>query len=383
MKNNIIITIKKEIRSVLRDKRTLRNIFLVPLLIPIMIFFYGNMYDNMDTKNEEYNIAINYDLDEAEEKIFKELNVNTKKYNSLDEMKEEYKKDNISLYIDYNKDKNKYTIYSDESENGMKVSSIVGQYFKMYNKILTDKYLVEHEIDLEKAYNQFELENITLDEKTNFMIVIVITVVIMYVIFSIASSTSSMATSITATERENGTLETILTFPIKFRELIMGKYLSSVIVGALSSLFGLVIGLISISVAKNIFDSYKSISLNVNFITLAVSILIIVLASFFISGVALILTIYSKSTKEAQSSTQFLTLLCIVPMFITLMNFEITQVYYFIPIFNYNQVLMNLFTESINWTNIIYTIISTMILIGIILKYVINTYSSEKVLFAD
>ena len=86
--------------------------------------------------------------------------------------------------------------------------------------------------------------------------------VIMYVIFSISAATSSMSNSITASERENGTLETILTFPIKPKELIMGKYLSSVIVGIISSLFGLIVGLVSISISKKMFNTLNDITLN-------------------------------------------------------------------------------------------------------------------------
>lgn len=383
MNKNIITTIKKEIRSVFRDKKTLRNIFLVPLIIPVMIMFYGLMYDNLEKTEDKYDIGVNYELNDIEKESFKELNINYHNYSNKDELDREYKNKNISAYIMYNKEDNIYTVYSDESENGIKTSAVLNQHFEKYNKVLTDKYLIEHNIDLNEAYNNFKLENKIIDNNKNLMIVMIITVVIMYVIFSIASATSSMATSTTATERENGTLETILTFPIKSSDLITGKYLSSVIIGVLSSLFGLIIGLISIFIAKNIFISYKVVTLNVNVITILTSIVIIILASLFISAVALLLTIYSKNTKEAQSSTQFLNILCIIPMFFTILSVEITSVYYLIPIFNYNNVLMDLFTGSINWTYIFMTIISTIILIIAILKYIFKTYSSEKVLFMD
>ena len=70
-------------------------------------------------------------------------------------------------------------------------------------------------------------------------------------------------------------------------------------------------------------------------------------------------------------------------MFITILSVEITQVYYLIPIFNYNNVLMNIYTESINYQNILLTIVSTIIAILLALKYIFKTYSSEKVLFSD
>ena len=38
MNKNIITTLKKEIRSIFRDKKTLRTMLVFPVIIPIMIF---------------------------------------------------------------------------------------------------------------------------------------------------------------------------------------------------------------------------------------------------------------------------------------------------------------------------------------------------------
>ena len=348
-----------------------------------MIFFYGYLYDNLDNENKTYNIGINYDLNKYEQTSFDTLKIKSTKYDTKEELEQAYNDKKITAYITYDKENNKYTVYSDESEDGIKTSSVLNVHFEAYNNILTREYLINHDIDLDEAYNHFKLENITIENSKNYMVQIILSTMIAYVIFSIASATSSMATSITATERENGTLETILTFPIKSKDLITGKYLSSVIVGILASTFGLIIGLVSVSIAREMFESFKIVTLNINFISILISIIIIILASLFISSVALILTIYSKNTKESQSSTQFLNLICIVPMFLTMLDVETTPIFCLIPIFNYNNVLMNIYTESINYQNLVLTIISTIVVIVISLKYIFKTYSSEKVLFSD
>ena len=68
MSKNIIITIKKELRSIFRDKKTLKNIFLLPLLIPVFVFLYGYVYDSMD-EEKSYLVGIDYKLSEDEKKI--------------------------------------------------------------------------------------------------------------------------------------------------------------------------------------------------------------------------------------------------------------------------------------------------------------------------
>ena len=60
MVNSILITIKKEIRSILRDKKTLITLLIFPFFIPMMIFLYGYMYDGT-SEEREYLIGINYD----------------------------------------------------------------------------------------------------------------------------------------------------------------------------------------------------------------------------------------------------------------------------------------------------------------------------------
>ena len=67
-KNSIIITIKKELRSILRDRKTLITLLVFPILIPMMIFLYSYMYENQ-SQEETYNIAINYELNTTETSI--------------------------------------------------------------------------------------------------------------------------------------------------------------------------------------------------------------------------------------------------------------------------------------------------------------------------
>ena len=43
----ILITIKKELRSIFRDKKTFITLLLFPILIPAMIFLYAYMYEEV------------------------------------------------------------------------------------------------------------------------------------------------------------------------------------------------------------------------------------------------------------------------------------------------------------------------------------------------
>ena len=73
-KNNIIITIRKELRSIFRDKKTIFMILGFPFIISAFIFFFGYMEDTlMGTEDTKYAMGINYKANSTEKTIMSEL----------------------------------------------------------------------------------------------------------------------------------------------------------------------------------------------------------------------------------------------------------------------------------------------------------------------
>mgnify|MGYP007050014281 FL=1 len=96
-------------------------------------------------------------------------------------------------------------------------------------------------------------------------------------------------------------------------------------------------------------------------------------ASLLISGLAILLTANSKSYKEAQMASQVLTMITIVPMFISMLNIPIiSKLYYVIPILSHVQILMDIFTTKISYNNIILCLLSSIIISIIIIDIIIH-----------
>ena len=89
----------------------------------------------------------------------------------------------------------------------------------------------------------------------------------------------------------------------------------------------------------------------------------------------------SKSYKEAQAAGQTLEIISMIPMFIQVLDLNTTTYFYFIPILSHTTILMDLYSNNINYMNLLYTIISTIIYTVIILKFLLTKFKSEKVLF--
>lgn len=381
-KKMVKITIKKELRSIFRDKKTVTLIFVFPLLIAFFIFLLSSTYETSVNNKEIYNVAINYEITDVEKKIVKENQLKTKYYDSLDKMEKDFKDSKVSAYVYYDKDKNTYTIYSDEGMKGMTASSYITSYLDAYNTYLGNEYLLKHNINPNDVYNNFTIKT-ELVEGENYILQTVLSLAFTYVIIAIAMASSSLATSATAVEKEQGTLETLLTFPVTSKELITGKYLATVIMSLFASLFGYIITLASLIIAKGKYKVYEDINLFINPENIIIGILICLAASLLIAGLAILLTAHSKSYKEAQMASQVLTMITIIPMFISMLNIPIiSKLYYVIPILSHVQILMDIFTTKISYNNIILCLLSSIIISIIIIDIIIKKFKSEKVLFS-
>ncbi len=381
-KKMVKITIKKELRSIFRDKKTVTLIFVFPLLIAFFIFLLSSTYETSVNNKEIYNVAINYEITDVEKKIVKENQLKTKYYDSLDKMEKDFKNSKVSAYVYYDKEKNTYTIYSDEGMKGMTASSYITSYLDAYNTYLGNEYLLKHNINPNDVYNNFTVKT-ELVEGENYILQTVLSLAFTYVIIAIAMASSSLATSATAVEKEQGTLETLLTFPVTSKELITGKYLATVIMSLFASLFGYIITLASLIIAKGKYKVYEDINLFINPENIIIGILICLAASLLIAGLAILLTAHSKSYKEAQMASQILTMITIIPMFISMLNIPIiSKLYYVIPILSHVQILMDIFTTKISYNNIILCLLSSIIISIIIIDIIIKKFKSEKVLFS-
>ena len=219
--NNILITIKKELRGILRDKKSLMMMLLTPLMIPAFMLIFSSIYDTQFKVEEEeektYTVGVNYKLTEEEKEITKELKLETKYEEDEKELEKLYEKKDIPAYI-IKKD-NKYIVYSNPSDtSSIEVNALSMSYLENYNSYLGHQYLTNFPVDFNKVDNSILIETQELEGSNEFINMILF----LGIVFSIMSITLTAIYGVTdsiAGEKERGTLETILTFPIKSKEI--------------------------------------------------------------------------------------------------------------------------------------------------------------------
>ena len=385
MKNKIFLILKKELREVFRDKKSLSMMLITPLLIPLIVIGFSAMFDSQTNKiaNEYNKIGFSYNLTDEEKEIIKYLNINYKDGSSKD-IKKYYKDGDISVYVD--KEDNNYTIYYDENnEESLSTINLAEEYLNQYKLLLQNNYLVENNIDSNSVLNIIKVNEKNIGKKEdNFFAKYMTSYAFIFVIMAITISSTYPATDTTAGEKERGTMETLLTFPIRKKDIIIGKYLSVSLSSFVTGILGFILSIISLKISGNMFDIYKDINLVPNTQTIIVSILIIIAYSFLISGLCIGIASFSKSFKEAQSALSPITLISVMPSMIGfLVNLKTNNLISVIPFLNYNQIFNDINSGNYNFIHILLMFISTFVYIGLIIVFITRQYKSENILFKN
>lgn len=382
MKNKIINILKKELREVFRDKKSLAMMFIIPIMIPLIVLGMSALFESqMNSDNTVYNkIGFAYNLSSKEEELIKSLEID-KTLGTKEELEDSLKKGDIYLYI--TKEDNKYTLnYNMSSETGGYASNIANSFLESYKRLLQNEYLLNNNLNPDEVLNIFEIsENDIASE--SFFANYIITYAFLFIIMAITVSATYPATDSTAGEKERGTLETLLTFPIKSRDIIIGKLLSVTISSIITGILSLILALISFKIANNMFTIYETLPITISISSIIFSIFVIIVYSFFISGLCIAIASLSKTFKEAQSALTPLTFISLFPGMIAFMvGIKSSILMSIIPFLNFTLVLNDVCVGIFNYNQIFLMFISTIIYISLIIWYIIKQYKSEKVLFS-
>ena len=380
MKNNVWNILKKELREMFRDKKSLAMMLVIPIFIPLLVIGMSALFESqMNMPITDYNtIGFSYELTAEEESITSELEINPV-IDTEANLEEKFQNGEIDLYV--TKEDNIYTINGDDSDTSTYASNLVENYFNAYKNYLQTDYLANHNIDPDEVMNMIVLEE-NMKTEDNFFSSYVINYAFLFIIMAITVSATYPATYTTAGEKERGTLETLLTFPIKSKDIIIGKFLSVSLSSIITGMLSLLLAIISLKIAGNMFTLYEGMNLMLPLSSLIFAIIVIIAYSFLISGLCIAIASKSSSFKEAQSALTPLTFISFFPGMIAFMiGITTTSLYACIPFLNYTLIFTDITNGNINYIHILLMLLSTIIIIAVILKVIIKQYKSERVLF--
>ena len=382
MKNNLWNILKKELRELFRDKKSLAMMLVIPIFIPLLVIGMSALFEAQISKDvSEYNkIGFAYSMTEVEKSIAEEMNIEIINGNE-EELKQKYDNGEINLYV--TKQDNKYIINTDGSDNSSFASNLLETYFNTYKQYLQQSYLQENKINPDEVLNIITVEENVLEQDNNYFANYIKNYAFLFIMMAITVSATYPATDTTAGERERGTLETLLTFPIKSRDIIVGKFLGVTVSSIITGIISLALAIISLLLTKNMFSIYDGIDVMYSPITILFAVIVIIAYSFFISGLCIAIASTSKTFKEAQSALTPLTFISFFPgMIAFMMGITTTPILSIVPFLNFTLIFTDINNGTINLLNIGLMAISTIIYISLVFVHIIKQYKSEKVLFA-
>ena len=380
--NKTLLILKKELRELFRDKKSLAMMLIIPIFIPLIIIGMSALFQSQTEADvTTYNkIGFNYELSPTEIEILDSLEIDYTVASTKD-LESSFNNKELNSYI--TKENTNYVINYDEANiESSQAAVMVQSYLETYKSVLEANYLTENNIDVNTFNNLLTYEQKSIEQQ-NFYSNYIVNYAFLFILMAITVSATYPATDATAGEKERGTLETLLTFPIKSKDIIVGKLLSVTLSSIITGLLSLILAILAIIYIQNTFDIYNGANL-LNAPIIISSIVIIIAFSIMISGLCIAIASMSKTFKEAQSALTPLTFIAFFPGMIAFMlNISNNWLLSIIPFINFSVIFTDITNGNLNILHLILMFISTIIIIVIVTYYIIKQYKSEKVLFTN
>ena len=392
----IVAIFKKELTDVLRDKRTLFFMIVIPVIVMPLIFIGSIKFQEYQSKKSDEKILniglINKTSDsQIRDYLLDQKGVYLVEDIDLDSLELGIKNDSLQggLYIHKNfindisaNAMGKVEVYYKSSDLMSKAKNRINNALDIYKNEVVSERLSQFNVDkdllepLDIINKDISTKKETIGKAVGglipYMLVIFIFLGAMY-----------PAIDLGAGEKERGSLETLLSSPATKFEITVGKLMVVSLAGMVSGL----ISVIGISVPfyfiGNIPDQIKSTVLEIisPFIIVSVIILMVPIAIFFAS-MLLSISFYARSFKEAQSLMGPLNIIIIVPLMLTLgPGIEIDHITALIPLINVGLLTKEILAGSAQPIYFIETLSSLLFFAAIGIRFSVYWFNKENTIF--
>jgi sodium transport system permease protein len=204
----------------------------------------------------------------------------------------------------------------------------------------------------------------------------------MVILLAMVGSTY-IAIDLTAGEKERGTMETLLVSPASRLELVLGKFFTTMLGGTITAILSVV------SMSATFYAPGSLLQSEIGggggfaldpFAYGMVFLLLIPLAALF-AAVLMAIAVNARSYKEAQSYVYPVIIAVIFPAIASMLpGFEATSRMALIPVLNVSLILREAFTGIYNWDAIVITFVSSIVYAAFAIFITMRVFQKESVL---
>jgi sodium transport system permease protein len=348
MRSNIILTIfGKEIKEVLRDKRMLYLVILLPFfLYPVLFTLIGKVGADQQDKLSSQKVTVLINPEGQGTPVFDLLKADTTlelKTAAFDRAAIDTAKNTIGVWVapDYAQQiaasgSAKVTIYVDESKDVLSLrKEVIAARLQALNQQILGERLRQAQLS-ESLIQPLAVETENVATKEQLVGKVMGGFLPMIILMFIFVGCVYIAIDITAGEKERRTLQTLYSTTASKGEIIAGKFLAVASVGIVSA----AMNILSLLVAMQI--QVSLMSENANSLSFSVSpqgwlwlVVLVLLSTVFLGALCLAVVLLANSYKEAQSYVSPMMMLILIPAMLSQMpGMELNASTALIPMLN-------------------------------------------------
>jgi sodium transport system permease protein len=390
---NMLLVWRKELLDIVRDRRTLMSMIVVPLLLmPVMMFGIGALMASsmQDLESRTYSVGLvnPQAAPEVVDALRDVKKIQVVPIDSEEELSNLITDGTLSagVAVRVNKDSNipAIVIYSRKSKESSRIAGerLQSRMDDLRNELSTKwlerigaplAVLDPIEITSENLASSSEMAKSTLASFLPYMLILMAITGAIY-----------PAIDMTAGEKERSTLETILASPAARSEIVLGKFLAVMTTSIISTLISLTSFFVVIGGGLRYFGMQfgetLTFSISAGTVLQAVA-LMLPLAALF-SSVLIAIAINARSSREAQSYLTPLMFLIIIPAMTSMLpGSEGSAGKAWIPVVNVSLALRDALNGETDSQFFLLAVFSTLIYAALGIALTIRMFKRENVLF--
>lgn len=389
--------LKRELKDILRDKKTLFTMVIIPILLyPLLIIGMSVLLSAIMNSQAEKTYLVAFDTDEAVEKEFETIFKDNKEdigyeieIADVSNYEEALDAEEIDVFVRETGEGVYALNYLSAKDKSTTAVSALDSAFNIYRENLREEKIEDAGLDVETLLNPISFQKDDLSSTEESVGNLLGSMMPFFIIVSILLGAIYPAIDVTAGEKERGTLETLLTLPVTNFEMIMSKFLAVSVIACISAMLnvfsmgGAMVFLVSSSIS-----SMADMNITIHYETFIPGILFTLIVMMFfallVTAVCMCTCVFAKSFKEANNYATPVMLVFMFGSYVTMIpDMELTAQTAAIPIVNVALMVEGLFQFSYNYglfaivlfSNVAYSLLAIMILGKI--------YNSEAVLFSE
>lgn len=394
------ILVKKEMTEILRDKKTLIMMLVMPIILypAMLIGITLGMTMLMNSQAEESQI-IGYSLEnEAYMEPIKELYEQEKEeleseitFQASDQDNEETVRGETDVWVSFTEKEGSIQIQVDYTSTDMD-SNYAEDTMQELTELYRDKIMVKN-LENEGLTEDFlypviyeAVDSVSESESVGMyyggMIGMLLITMIMLGAFY-------PAVDVTTGEKERGTLETLLTLPVTNFQMIMSKFIAVSIVACVTATVSmLAIGgsvlFLMLGVPEDMASGVTQFPLETILSSIPVLLLALMATALFVTALCMCFCVFAKSSKEANNyMTPIMLIIMIFSMVGMVPTIELNYTYAIIPIVNVALLIKQMLSQHLDMSLALITTGINMVYSVLTIWILAKMYDSEDIMFSD